>query len=208
MLPWLRDEVARRTGRGRSGRRPARDRPSSTCSPTPAWRPSRPSRPGPGSPTSMRRARRSPGRAATRRCPGWPRRRSAGSSTTRSPSRGREVRRGRRYAGVVLDPPTYGHGPGSGAWQLERGPAGPARRLCRGPRARRLRAADGAHRGVRRRPPGDATSPPRHDGRRRSMEAGDLALATPDGRVLRLGAFARSRGAGMMTSCAPPPRPS
>ena len=26
----------------------------------------------------------------------------------------REVRRGRRYAGVVLDPPTYGHGPERG----------------------------------------------------------------------------------------------
>ena len=33
---------------------------------------------------------------------------------------GREVRRGRRYAGVVLDPPSYGHGPGTGAWRLER----------------------------------------------------------------------------------------
>jgi 23S rRNA (cytosine1962-C5)-methyltransferase len=31
----------------------------------------------------------------------------------------REVRRGRRYDGVVLDPPSYGHGPGSRAWRLE-----------------------------------------------------------------------------------------
>jgi 23S rRNA (cytosine1962-C5)-methyltransferase len=30
----------------------------------------------------------------------------------------REARRGRRYDGVVLDPPTYGHGPGGGAWRL------------------------------------------------------------------------------------------
>jgi len=30
----------------------------------------------------------------------------------------REVRRERRYDGVVLDPPTYGHGPGGGAWRL------------------------------------------------------------------------------------------
>jgi 23S rRNA (cytosine1962-C5)-methyltransferase len=30
----------------------------------------------------------------------------------------REVRRGRRYDGVVLDPPSYGHGPGGGAWHL------------------------------------------------------------------------------------------
>lgn len=31
----------------------------------------------------------------------------------------REVRRGRRYGGIVLDPPTYGHGGGGAAWQLE-----------------------------------------------------------------------------------------
>ena len=31
----------------------------------------------------------------------------------------REVRRGRRYAGIVLDPPSYGHGPDSGAWRIE-----------------------------------------------------------------------------------------
>ena len=30
----------------------------------------------------------------------------------------RETRRGQRYDGVVLDPPTYGHGPGGGAWRL------------------------------------------------------------------------------------------
>lgn len=35
----------------------------------------------------------------------------------------REVRRGRRYAGVVLDPPAYGHGSGGPkrAWRLEEG---------------------------------------------------------------------------------------
>jgi 23S rRNA (cytosine1962-C5)-methyltransferase len=32
----------------------------------------------------------------------------------------REVRRGRRYDGIVLDPPTYGHGPGGADWRLER----------------------------------------------------------------------------------------
>jgi 23S rRNA (cytosine1962-C5)-methyltransferase len=30
----------------------------------------------------------------------------------------REARRGRSYDGVVLDPPTYGHGPDGGAWRL------------------------------------------------------------------------------------------
>ena len=33
---------------------------------------------------------------------------------------GREARRGRRYAGVVLDPPSYGHGTGGRAWRIER----------------------------------------------------------------------------------------
>jgi 23S rRNA (cytosine1962-C5)-methyltransferase len=33
---------------------------------------------------------------------------------------GRERRRGRRYAGIVLDPPSYGHGPGGHDWRLER----------------------------------------------------------------------------------------
>lgn len=30
----------------------------------------------------------------------------------------REARRGRRYDGIVLDPPSFGHGPGGRAWQL------------------------------------------------------------------------------------------
>ena len=31
----------------------------------------------------------------------------------------REARRGRRYDGILLDPPTYGHGPGGTPWRLE-----------------------------------------------------------------------------------------
>lgn len=31
----------------------------------------------------------------------------------------REARRGRRYDGIVLDPPSYGHGPGGQRWELE-----------------------------------------------------------------------------------------
>jgi 23S rRNA (cytosine1962-C5)-methyltransferase len=31
----------------------------------------------------------------------------------------REERRGRRYAGIVLDPPTYGHGPAGTRWELD-----------------------------------------------------------------------------------------
>ncbi|MBP1705710.1 MAG: dependent methyltransferase [Chloroflexi bacterium] len=33
----------------------------------------------------------------------------------------RELRRGRRYDGVVLDPPTYGHAPDGDPWRLESG---------------------------------------------------------------------------------------
>ncbi|MBX7074413.1 MAG: class I SAM-dependent methyltransferase [Pirellulales bacterium] len=32
----------------------------------------------------------------------------------------REQKRGRRYRGLVLDPPSYGHGAGGSAWKLER----------------------------------------------------------------------------------------
>jgi len=33
----------------------------------------------------------------------------------------REVRRGRRYDGIVLDPPKYGRGPNGELWKLEEG---------------------------------------------------------------------------------------
>jgi 23S rRNA (cytosine1962-C5)-methyltransferase len=33
----------------------------------------------------------------------------------------REARRERRYAGIVLDPPSFGHGPGGRSWQLDAG---------------------------------------------------------------------------------------
>jgi 23S rRNA (cytosine1962-C5)-methyltransferase len=33
----------------------------------------------------------------------------------------REIRRGRRYDGLILDPPTYGHGPDGVPWKLESG---------------------------------------------------------------------------------------
>jgi 23S rRNA (cytosine1962-C5)-methyltransferase len=105
----------------------------------------------------------------------------------------RELRRGRRYAGVVLDPPTYGHGPGSSAWQIEEHLAGLVTA------AGSLLQPDGfllltAHtagfdedrlatemgRALRRRP-GD-------------IDSGPLELSTAAGRTLSLGAFARSSG--------------
>jgi 23S rRNA (cytosine1962-C5)-methyltransferase len=68
---------------------------------------------------------------ASRPAVAWARRNAARSGMADRPIRWlvddalafarREVRRGRRYAGVVLDPPTYGHGPDGGRWRLESG---------------------------------------------------------------------------------------
>ena len=70
--------------------------------------------PAPGHPRRRGRGRRSAGPGATRSCPGSRTGRSAGSSTTsRRSSRGR-LGAGGRYDGVVLDPPSYGHGAGGG----------------------------------------------------------------------------------------------
>jgi 23S rRNA (cytosine1962-C5)-methyltransferase len=105
----------------------------------------------------------------------------------------RESRRGRRYAGIVLDPPTYGHGPRARPWRLENDlppllaacadviepdgfvlltahtPGFDADRL-----AGLLRAGLGGS-------PGAA-------------DDGALAVSTRDGRRLELGAFARRAG--------------
>ena len=61
---------------------------------------------------------------------GWARRNAALSGLQERPIRwlvddvpafvAREVRRGNGYDGVVLDPPTYGHGTSGKAWRLER----------------------------------------------------------------------------------------
>lgn len=106
----------------------------------------------------------------------------------------REARRGRRYDGLVLDPPTYGHGPGGAPWSMDALPGLLA--TCRGvlePGASVLLTAhtpgyDGDHLA-------DLLA----DGlgiRSMAIETGDLSVATRDGRRLALGAFARSpRGA-------------
>jgi 23S rRNA (cytosine1962-C5)-methyltransferase len=67
---------------------------------------------------------------ASRPAVAWARRNAARSGLDGAPVRwivedarsfvAREARRGRRYDGVLLDPPTYGHAPrGGGAWRLE-----------------------------------------------------------------------------------------
>jgi 23S rRNA (cytosine1962-C5)-methyltransferase len=106
----------------------------------------------------------------------------------------REVRRGRRYDGLIFDPPTYGHGPDGHAWTMDALPdlLVDCRSLLEpdgfalltghtpGYDAERLAAllADGLGRGPA------------------TVGAGELELRTADGRTLALGAFARTpRGA-------------
>jgi 23S rRNA (cytosine1962-C5)-methyltransferase len=105
----------------------------------------------------------------------------------------REVRRGRRYAGIVLDPPSYGHGPGSGAWRIEDDlssllaaaggllePGGFILLTAHTAGFEEDRLADEIGRALRR--PAS------------TVESGPLELSTADGRTLALGAFARSSG--------------
>ena len=105
----------------------------------------------------------------------------------------REVRRGRRYAGIVLDPPSYGHGPGSGAWRIEDDlsallaaaggllePDGFVLLTAHTTGFEEDRLAAEIETALRRRP--------------NAIETGPLELSTGDGRTLGLGAFARSTG--------------
>jgi 23S rRNA (cytosine1962-C5)-methyltransferase len=105
----------------------------------------------------------------------------------------REIRRGRRYAGVVLDPPSYGHGPGSGAWRIETGlspllaavgrllePDGFLLLTAHTPSLGSDRLSSEVRQGL-----GYPAA---------AVEAGNLTLRTVDGRRLDLGAFARVSG--------------
>lgn len=105
----------------------------------------------------------------------------------------REARRGRRYGGIVLDPPSYGHGSSGRSWHLEDDLAGllVASRAILEPDAFALLTAH---------TPGfdaDRLAWALADGLARapgSVESGDLALHATDGRRLELGAFARLTG--------------
>jgi 23S rRNA (cytosine1962-C5)-methyltransferase len=106
----------------------------------------------------------------------------------------REARRGRHYGGVILDPPSYGHGQGGPAWRLETDLPG-LLEACRAILAPTGFVLLTAH-------------TPGFDAERlaallaktfalvpRDVERGALRLETRDGRQLDLGAFARSAGA-------------
>lgn len=105
----------------------------------------------------------------------------------------REVRRGRHYAGVVLDPPSYGHGPKTGAWEIERNlapllvviagllePEGFVLVTAHTPSFGENRLASAVEQALGR--PSAA------------LETGELGLLTEDGRRLALGAFVRASG--------------
>ena len=105
----------------------------------------------------------------------------------------REVRRGRTYAGVVLDPPSYGHGPGSHPWRLEED----LPRLLAA--TARLLDPDGfvlltAHTPGFEAPRLAQLAEAHLPWARGRTERGDLTVATSDGRTLELGAFARATG--------------
>ena len=105
----------------------------------------------------------------------------------------REIRRGRRYAGVVLDPPTYGHGPGTGAWRIEDDlqPLLQAIALLLEPDGFVLLTAHTPSFGADRLAAALAQTLGRPAA---DIEAGGLGLSTADGRRLELGTFARSPG--------------
>ncbi len=105
----------------------------------------------------------------------------------------REIRRGRRYAGIVLDPPSYGHGPGTGAWRIEDDL--PALLAAAGG----LLEPDGfilltAHTAGFEEDRLAAEIETALRRRSSAIETGPLELSTTDGRTLGLGAFARSAG--------------
>jgi 23S rRNA (cytosine1962-C5)-methyltransferase len=110
----------------------------------------------------------------------------------------REARRGRRFAGVVMDPPTYGHGPGGRSWRLEDDlstlaeaaqavlePDGFLLLTAHTPGFDGDRLADALGRAPAGRMPGAPGT---------SVESGPIGLTTTDGRRLELGAFARRAG--------------
>ena len=105
----------------------------------------------------------------------------------------REVRRGRRYAGVVLDPPSYGHGPGAAAWRIgdDLAPLLDAIARLLVPDGFLLLTAHTPDLGAERLAGAVARALSRPIA---SIEAGGLDLVTPDGRRAELGAFARLSG--------------
>jgi 23S rRNA (cytosine1962-C5)-methyltransferase len=104
---------------------------------------------------------------------------------------GREIRRGRRYDAVILDPPSYGHGARRATWRLEDRLDGLLDRCAE------LTADDPAFALLTAHTPGFgpdrlAEALAAAFGRRVSeVEAGELGLRARSGAQMRLGAWAR-----------------
>jgi 23S rRNA (cytosine1962-C5)-methyltransferase len=102
----------------------------------------------------------------------------------------REIRRGRRYAGIVLDPPSYGHGARGRSWRLE-SDLGSLLAACArvvDPDGFVLLTAHSEGFGPDRLAEVLRDALPR---RGSATDAGDLAITSADGRPFALGAFAR-----------------
>lgn len=102
----------------------------------------------------------------------------------------REARRGRRYQGVILDPPSYGHGP-TGDWRIERDLATLLEAIAD------VLVPDGfvlltAHTETLDEATLLALVMEAFRRPRDRVETGDLACMSGDGRTLFLGVFARS----------------
>ncbi len=100
----------------------------------------------------------------------------------------REAKRGRRYHGIVLDPPTYGRGTDAEVWKIEEG-IGELLDLCRS-----LLADDASFLLFSSHSPGftpialeNQLVAPRDS----KVESGEMTLTAPDGRRLPSGAYAR-----------------
>jgi 23S rRNA (cytosine1962-C5)-methyltransferase len=104
----------------------------------------------------------------------------------------REARRGRRYDGIVLDPPSFGHDPGGRPWRLEadlpRLLEACVAVLADGPAFVVLSAHTSGFGAERL---GAALTDTLGGGRRGSIEVDDLAIPASSGRRLDLGAVAR-----------------
>jgi 23S rRNA (cytosine1962-C5)-methyltransferase len=140
---------------------------------------------------------------ASRPTTAWARRNAAASGLGDRPIRWivddaeaflrREARRGRRYHGIVLDPPSYGHSPAGRAWRLEDGLPDLLDLVA-------SVAADGAFVALSAHTPGvgpdelsDGIRAALGPGRRSS---GELELRATSGAHLPLGAWARMIRAG------------
>jgi 23S rRNA (cytosine1962-C5)-methyltransferase len=104
----------------------------------------------------------------------------------------RETRRARRYGGIVLDPPSFGHGPGGDAWRLVDDLAdllaGCAGLVADGPAFLVLSAHTPGFGAERL---GQALADALGPRRGGSIEVDELSIPSDSGRVLGLGAVAR-----------------